>query len=67
MVSEQRTQRRQVDQKVNKQVITDQYALYNGDCCELIKGVASETVGFSIFSPPFFMSISTPIPMIDAT
>ena len=53
--------------ETKKQVITENYALYCGDSCELIKGVADETVGFSIFSPPFFMSIYIPIPMIDAT
>lgn len=40
--------------EVTKQVITDSYCLYNGDCCELIKEVKSETVGMSVFSPPFF-------------
>jgi hypothetical protein len=26
---------------------------YNGDCVELIKGLPDESVGFSVFSPPF--------------
>jgi len=38
---------------VKHQKINDMYALYNGDCCEVIKGVPDESVGFSIFSPPF--------------
>lgn len=29
------------------------YAIYNGDCCEVIQGIPDESVGFSVFSPPF--------------
>lgn len=32
---------------------TENYTLYNGDCCEVIKQIESESVHFSIFSPPF--------------
>jgi len=32
---------------------TENYTLYNGDCVEEIKKVESESVHFSIFSPPF--------------
>lgn len=35
------------------QVVTDQYALYQGDCCEVLPTLPDESVGFSIFSPPF--------------
>lgn len=35
------------------QVITDEYALYRGDCCEVLQGVPSGSVGYSVFSPPF--------------
>jgi len=35
------------------QVITDRYTLKRGDCVELIKTVPSDSVHFSIFSPPF--------------
>ena len=35
------------------QVITDRYALYHGDCCEVLKGLPDQSVGYSIFSPPF--------------
>lgn len=31
----------------------DNYALYRGDCVELIRGLPDDSVGFSIFSPPF--------------
>jgi DNA modification methylase len=29
------------------------WIVYNGDCCEVVKGIPDESVGFSIFSPPF--------------
>jgi DNA modification methylase len=35
------------------QVITDRYALYNGDCCEVLPGLPAESVGLSVYSPPF--------------
>lgn len=34
-------------------VITDRYAIYNGDCIEVMRGLPSESVHFSIYSPPF--------------
>lgn len=37
-----------IDQK-----ITEKYAMYNGDCVEVIKGIPSNSVGLSVFSPPF--------------
>jgi DNA modification methylase len=35
------------------QRVTDQYSLYHGDCIEVLKGLPSDSVGYSIFSPPF--------------
>lgn len=35
------------------QVITEQYALYLGDCCEVMSGLPDVSIGFSIYSPPF--------------
>jgi len=35
------------------QVVTDKYAAYHGDCVEVLKGIPSQSVGYSIFSPPF--------------
>jgi DNA modification methylase len=35
------------------QVVTDKYAIYNGDCVEVIAGLPDNSVGFSVFSPPF--------------
>ena len=34
-------------------VITDKYALYNGDCIELTSQMKDESVDFQVFSPPF--------------
>lgn len=36
-----------------KQAVTDQYAIYNGDCVEVIAGLPDKSVDYSIFSPPF--------------
>lgn len=38
---------------VNDQVITKNYALYNGDCVEVMKGLPSESIHLSVYSPPF--------------
>lgn len=35
------------------QEITEQYALYNGDCCEIMTTMPAESVHLSIYSPPF--------------
>lgn len=35
------------------QVVTDKYALYQGDACELIKEIKSDSIHFGIHSPPF--------------
>lgn len=35
------------------QVVTDKWAIYNGDCVEVIKGLPDHSIGYSIFSPPF--------------
>lgn len=36
-----------------EQVIEDRFALYNGDCVEVMKGLPEKSIGYSIFSPPF--------------
>lgn len=38
---------------IGKQVITDQYAIYNGDCCEVVAGMPAASVHLSVYSPPF--------------
>lgn len=42
-----------METKVINQIITQTNALYNGDCVEVIKGIPDESIGYSIFSPPF--------------
>ena len=39
--------------KAVDQVVNDDYAIYQGDSCELIRAVPSESVHFGIHSPPF--------------
>jgi len=38
---------------VRDAVTTDQYAIYNGDCVEVMKQLPSESVGLTVYSPPF--------------
>lgn len=38
---------------VKRQLITKQYALYNGDCCEVLPQLPDSSIGLSVFSPPF--------------
>lgn len=35
------------------QVITENYALYHGDCCEVMADLPSESIHLSVYSPPF--------------
>ena len=39
--------------ETKKQYVSDHCGIYNGDCCELITNVPDNSIGFSIFSPPF--------------
>jgi DNA modification methylase len=34
-------------------VITDRYAIYNGDCVEVMAGLPDESIGLTVYSPPF--------------
>ena len=38
---------------VLNQTIADQYAIYHGDCVEVMRGIPDESVHFSVYSPPF--------------
>ena len=38
---------------VIEQVITDRYAIYNGDSAEWIQSIPDESIGLSVYSPPF--------------
>jgi DNA modification methylase len=41
---------------VHEQLITDQYALYNSDCMEVMQALPDECIGLSVYSPPFASS-----------
>lgn len=38
---------------VKDQVLKEKYAIYNGDCCEVMKTLPNESVHLSVYSPPF--------------
>lgn len=38
---------------VQDQRVTDRYAIYNGDCIEVMQSMPSESVALSVYSPPF--------------
>lgn len=38
---------------INNQTITPQYALYNGDCVEVMASLPDNTIDLSVYSPPF--------------
>jgi hypothetical protein len=39
--------------KAVNQVVTDNYAIYEGDTCEIIRAIPAESVDFGVHSPPF--------------
>jgi len=39
--------------KVLNQALGNNWVLYQGDCCEVIKGIPDNSIHYSIFSPPF--------------
>lgn len=38
---------------VKEQVVTENYAIYNGDCMEVINTLKDESIDLSVYSPPF--------------
>ena len=38
---------------IKHQTVTDNYAIYNGDCVEVMKGIPDGSIHLSIYSPPF--------------
>ena len=40
-------------QQVFNQTVTDKWAMYHGDCIEVLKGIMDNSIHYSIFSPPF--------------
>ena len=39
--------------EILNQKIDDRYAMYNGDCVEVLKGITDNSIHYSMFSPPF--------------
>lgn len=39
--------------KVINQQLSGRWAMYQGDSCEMVKGIPSDSIHYSIFSPPF--------------
>lgn len=39
--------------KLNNQVIAENYAIYHGDCIDVVAGLDSDSIHYTIFSPPF--------------
>lgn len=35
------------------QAITDKFAMYHGDCVDVLRGMPDDSAGYSVFSPPF--------------
>jgi DNA modification methylase len=42
-----------MENKVKDQLITDKYAIYNGDCMEVLPSLKDESIDLAIYSPPF--------------
>lgn len=42
-----------LDIRAVDQVVTDRYAIYQGDSCELIRAIPGDTIHFGVHSPPF--------------
>lgn len=38
---------------VNAQVVAENYAIFNGDCIEVMKSLPDESIHLSVYSPPF--------------
>ena len=39
--------------KVINQIVNDNYAIYHGDCVDVVSGLDNNSVDYTIFSPPF--------------
>ena len=38
---------------MEKQIITDRYAIYNDDCMRVIRELPDKSIDLSVYSPPF--------------
>lgn len=41
------------DSSMSQQIVTDRYAIYNGDCVAVMATLPERSVHFSVYSPPF--------------
>ena len=39
--------------EVLDQFVSDRFAMYHGDCVDVVRGIPDESVHYSVFSPPF--------------
>ena len=39
---------------VKDQLLTDRYAIYNGDCVEVMQSMPDASVHLTVYSPPFY-------------
>ncbi len=39
--------------RIKDQIVTDNYAIYNGDCMDVMTTLPDASIGFSVYSPPF--------------
>ena len=42
-----------LDIKCKNQEIKENYAIYNGDSCDIIKAIPDNSIDYIIYSPPF--------------
>jgi DNA modification methylase len=42
-----------MENKVKDQIVTDRYAIYNGDCMDVLATMQDESIDLSVYSPPF--------------
>jgi DNA modification methylase len=42
-----------VSKEVIRQIVNERYAIYNDDCIQVSRTLPDESVGFSVYSPPF--------------
>jgi DNA modification methylase len=42
-----------MENKVKDQIVTENYAIYNGDCMDVLPTLETESIDLSIYSPPF--------------
>ena len=52
-INENMMQEKQITKVEHQEVKTDYFSIERGDCVELIKNQPDNSVGFSVFSPPF--------------